>query len=84
MTHKAIRVEIKQEILKSVKEGTTVREASERYGVSTKAIYRWLNLGAAKSSETLELSRLKRENEALKSILGDLVYQQELKKRSSK
>ena len=70
MPYKPVRAEIKQEIINSIKIGSSVKEVSEKYGVGIKTIYRWLNKGASKSSETLEMSRLKRENEALKSILG--------------
>ena len=77
-----ISIEIKEEVLGKIKCGGSVREVANQYGISTKSIYTWLGRGAEKSSDVLELSRLKRENEALTSILGRLVYEQELAKKN--
>ena len=72
----------KDEILLSIKNGLSVMEASTQYGVSTHSIYKWLkdqtdNTGTS----SLELSRLRRENEELKQVIGDLSLE---KKRAKK
>ena len=80
-----IKAETRDEILQKVRNGTSVRDAAERYGVSTKTIYKWLNQKAdGGKSEILELSRLKRENEALFQILGRMTYQRNLQERGKK
>ena len=72
----AVKKEIREELLKKVREGMSVKDAAERYGVSTASIYNWLGRKADGKSEILELSRLKRENEALYQLVGRLTYQQ--------
>ena len=74
----AVKKEIRDEVLKKVREGMSVKDAAERYGVSTASIYNWLGRKADGKSEILELSRLKRENEALYQLVGRLTYQQNL------
>ena len=74
-----VKKEIRDELLKKVREGMSVKDAAERYGVSTASIYNWLGRKAdGGKSEILELSRLKRENEALYQLVGRLTYQQNL------
>jgi len=68
--------ELREELISNIRGGMTVREASERYGVSAKTIYTWLRKSAdGARGQTLELSRVKRENEALYRLLGRLTYQ---------
>ncbi|MFN8392987.1 MAG: helix-turn-helix domain-containing protein [Bdellovibrionota bacterium] len=58
----SVKKEIRDELLKKVREGMSVKDAAERYGVSTASIYNWLGRKAdGGKSEILELSRLKRE-----------------------
>jgi len=71
---KAIPKEIRDQILSRIKnDGITANQAANDAGVSPKTVYGWL----AKESEAsncnlLELSRLKRENQALCEIVGEL------------
>lgn len=74
----SVKKEIRDELLKKVREGMSVKDAADRYGVSTASIYNWLGRKADGKSEILELSRLKRENEALYQLVGRLTYQQNL------
>lgn len=63
----------KQDILDAIRnKGSTVREASEQFGVSTKTIYHWLRDGVTDGSRSLVLEnqRLKKENEQLYALLG--------------
>ncbi|MFN3693092.1 MAG: helix-turn-helix domain-containing protein [Candidatus Paceibacteria bacterium] len=72
MAKKAHRIknEIKAEIINKIKrEGLSVNDASEHYGVSTKTIYGWLGTRASNTLSVLEHNRLKRENEQLKHSL---------------
>ena len=82
---KPIAKEIKEEILHKIKvEGLTVSKAADQYGVSTKTIYTWLSKQNEKAPSILELSRLKRENQQLKEIVGMLTVEIEKLKRGRK
>jgi transposase-like protein len=72
-TFKAIPKELKEQILKRIKEeGITVSQASLEHGISTKTIYNWMrNKG---SVNILEIARLKRENKELLEIIGKLTH----------
>jgi transposase len=61
----------KEEVLVAIKNGMKVTEASEKYSVSTKAIYAWLKFQTDNTgTSSLELARLRRENQELKEIIG--------------
>lgn len=71
-----IKKEIREEILHKVKaEGLSVAKASEQYGVSVKTIYGWLAKETVKPPSILELYRLRKENQALHQIVGQLTLE---------
>lgn len=75
--------EIKDEAIRKVKEGKKVKDVAAEYGVDPKRIYNWLSRSANGSDkDALELSRLKRENEALMRLVGRITYEQELAKKN--
>lgn len=66
--------EQKQEIIGRVKDrGERVSELAKEYGVIPKTIYNLLTNKIQGSNALLELSKIKRENEALLKIIGQLV-----------
>lgn len=69
-----IRPEIKAELLKRLKEdGIPVAKLSEEYGIATGTIYRWLSRGATNNQPSLlAYAKLKKENQALKELVGQL------------
>ena len=71
---KPIPKEIRDQILSRIKnEGVTVIQAAKDAGISTKTIYGWLNRESRmENCNLLELSRLRRENQALCQIVGEL------------
>ena len=72
----------KKEIIRRVTDGgEKVSELSKEYGVVSKNIYSLLGRTANQSSAVLELSKLRRENEALLSIIGSLVAESKLGKK---
>lgn len=83
MAGKPIAKEIKDEVISKIKsEGITAVEAGRRYGVNPKNIYRWLSQGiGGANSQLLESNRLKRENESLKKIIGELILEKERGKK---
>jgi transposase-like protein len=68
----------KKEIIRRVTDnGEKVSELSKEYGVVSKTIYKLLG----QKANVLELSKLRRENEALLSIIGSLVAESNLGKK---
>lgn len=68
--------ETKEEIIKRIKDdGVSVSQAAEDHGVSVASIYTWLGGTARSSVSVLEHNKLKKENEALKQLIGDITLQ---------
>lgn len=82
-----ISKETKDEIINKIKhEGLAVAETATQYGISSRTIYGWLGTKASGSVSLLEHNKLKKENEQLKQIIGDLTIKMsiEAKKGLSK
>ena len=74
-TFKFIPKEIKEQILKRIKEeGITVAQAAQDAGISSKTIYNWMRSKTLSDGSILEISRLKRENKELLEIIGKLTH----------
>lgn len=71
MKGKRVPKEIREEILNKIKNGETVSELTMLYGLGQKTIYSWLDRDS-NHNYSLEVSRLKRENDALKILIGQL------------
>ena len=70
---KVVPKEIKNEILAKVKGGEKVADLTRQYGISTKSIYTWLHQETGDPViSIIQYNRLKRENEELKKLLGEL------------
>lgn len=79
---KAISKEIKEEILHKIQNsGMKVAEASNNYGVSTKAIYSWLAKESTAVPNVLLVNQLRRQNEKLYAIIGRVTAEMEQLKR---
>lgn len=73
---------LKSEVCEYIRKGERVSEVSKRYGIPKSTISGWLEKGAGgQNSQSVELGRLKRENEALLKILGRVVYEQDFLKK---
>lgn len=82
-THK-ISKEIKDQILKRVKEeGVSVPQAAENHGISTKTIYAWLRTGVTRQVSWLEYNKLKKENQELKELIGEITVELSKTKKKS-
>ena len=65
--------EIKEEILTKVKAGERVVDVADQYAVSSKTIYGWLRQDTGEGVvSVLQYNKLKRENEELKRLIGEL------------
>jgi len=70
---KVIPKDVKTEILAKVKGGEKVRDLARQYGVSDKSIYTWLHKETGDQVVSIiQYNRLKRENEELKKLIGEL------------
>ena len=68
-----IAKEIKDEIINKLKhDGLSVMDAAKQYGISDKTIYNWLGTKAKGSVSLLEFNRIKKENDQLKQLIGDI------------
>lgn len=88
MAKKGFRIsnEIKQEVIGKMKhDGVPVSQLAESYGISTATIYKWLGNQAKGSVSLLAHNKLKKENQQLKEIIGELTIRMsmEAKKGSS-
>lgn len=71
--------EIKNEILGRIKNnGVSVSQVASDYGVSTGIIYKWLGTQAKNSVSLLQYNKLKKENEELKRLIGELTIKMSL------
>lgn len=65
--------EIKEEVLGKVRSGHKVSEVAATYGIKEMTVRSWLDRDTLSAkSETLELSRLRSENDTLLRLLGQL------------
>lgn len=78
-----IKRELREEILNRVREGKEpVLTIAKQYGISDAAIYYWLRQGIGGiTSPILESNRLRKENETLKKIIGELVLEKSREKK---
>ena len=78
----ALTPEQKQEVIKRIKEkGERVQDLAKEYGVVPKTIYNLLARQVHSTGALLELAKVKRENEALLKIIGQLVADQKMGKK---
>lgn len=78
-----ISKEVKGEILEKIKSGTPVGKLSEQYGVSGKTIYNWLRGTVTEQVSIRKLQKLRKENAALKEIIGILTVEKEKIKKKA-
>ena len=63
----------KDEILAKIKAGEKVPSLATQYGISNKTIYYWLRTDTGEEVvSVVKYNKLKRENEELKRIVGEL------------
>lgn len=78
-----ISKEIREEIVSKVQGGERVADLAEQYAVSTKTIYGWLRQDSGEGVvSVLQYNKLKRENEELKRLIGELTLNMHLQKKS--
>lgn len=74
-THRVPK-ELKDQIIKRIKEeGVSVAQAAEDHGVAVKTIYTWLTKGVTKPVSWSEYNKLKKENQELKTFIGEITVE---------
>jgi len=75
--------EIKEDIIGKVQTGERVADLGAQYAISTKTIYGWLRQNTGEDVvSVLKYNKLKRENEELKRLIGELTLNMHLQKKS--
>ncbi len=78
-----ISKEIRDEVLAKSKAGGKVLALAEQYGISTKTIYGWLSKDSGEDIVSiLKYNKLKRENQELKRLLGQVTLEMSLGKKN--
>ena len=83
-TNKYVSADIKKQILERLRnDGIPVAQLADEHGLSGRTIYGWLSKGASAAPTWLELNKLKRENQALKELIGVLTYEKTMAQKKS-
>ena len=79
-----ISPEQRAKIMSSIKdEGMSIVDASKTFQVSVKTIGKWLRKQPRNAhTSSTEVERLKKENQALKELVGEIVFRHRLNKKS--
>jgi transposase-like protein len=73
-----VSADVKQQILNRIKnDGVPIAQIAQEHGLATNTIYGWLSKGLKGQPTWMEVTKLKRENQALKELLGKLLYERE-------
>ena len=76
---------VKEEVLGKIRGGRKVTEVAREHGINEMTVRNWLEREtAAGASEILETSRLRRENEALLRLVGQLTYESDQQKKNQR
>lgn len=83
MQRRIVPREIKDEVLAKAKSGEKVAVLADQYGISDKTIYTWLRMDTGEAVVSIvKYNRLKRENEELKRLVGELTLNMSLGKKN--
>lgn len=77
--------EVLKEVLEKVRGGKKVAAVAREHGINEMTIRSWLERDTESgAAQTLEMSRLRRENEALLRLVSQLTYESELQKKNQR
>ncbi|MGI0058896.1 MAG: transposase [Nitrosotalea sp.] len=83
MQRRIIPKEIKDEVIAKTKAGEKVPELANQYGISAKTIYNWLRISTGEQVvSVVQYNKLKRENEELKRLVGEISLSLSLGKKN--
>ena len=76
--------EVKAQILKRIRdEGLPVAQVAEEHGIAPRIIYQWIKRQVVAPPSILEVAKLKRENQALKELIGEITIELHLAKKKA-
>lgn len=81
--------EVREEVLKKIRSGEKLAAVAKAHGMHEVTVRSWLERSTEYSGSgtggapILEISRLKRENEALLRLVGQLTYESDTQKKKS-
>ena len=83
-TNKYVSADIKKQILDRLRnDGIPVSQLAQEHGLSSRTVYGWLSKGATSAPTWLEINKLKRENQALKELIGVLTYEKTMAQKKN-
>lgn len=78
----SVSKDVKEQILKRIKEdGLPVAQVAEEHGLKPRVIYQWIKRQVVAPPSILEVARLKRENRALKELIGEITMELRMEKK---
>ena len=82
MSKSTISKEVRDQILKRVKDdGIPIAELASEHGITPRTIYQWIARSVTAPPSVLEIGKLKRENQALKELIGELTMELSVAKK---
>lgn len=82
--HPSVSKEVKDQIIKRIKEeGLPVSQVAAEHGLKSRTIYQWIARGVTAPPSILEISKLKRENQALKELIGQITLEMSQTKKKA-
>lgn len=80
----SVSKEVREQIIKRIKdEGLPVSQVASEHGLQPRTIYAWIARKVTSQPSILEVSRLKRENQALKELIGQITMEMSLAKKKA-
>lgn len=80
----SVSKEVKEQILKRIRDdGIPVAQIAQEHGLKPRLIYQWISKGVTAPPSILEVARLKRENQALKELIGEITMDLRLEKKKA-
>jgi len=80
---KRVPKEIRDEVIAKARSGEKIAELANTFGISSKTIYTWLTSNSGEDTvSVLKYNKLKRENEELKKLLGEVTLEMSLGKKN--
>lgn len=80
----SVSKDVKEQILKRIKDdGVPVAQAASEHGLKPRVIYQWIKRQVVAPPSILEVARLKRENQALKELIGEITMELRLEKKKA-
>jgi putative transposase len=80
---KRIPKEIEDEVLAKARAGERIANLAKQYGISDRTIYGWLRKDTGEDVvSVLKYNKLKRENQELKRLIGELTLDMSLGKKN--